>query len=356
MSPVRQLTFVGRRELEWRDVPEPEIDHPGSVLVRPIAVATCDLDAGIVDGRAPLRGPFAFGHEFVADVVSVGDDVTRVGVGQRVVVPFQINCGTCGPCTRGLTASCARVPLMASYGLAPLSREYGGALSDLVKVPFGDAMLVALPDGVDPATAASASDNIPDGWRAVAPLLADRPGAPVLVLGGAGAGSVGLYAAAVAVALGSERVDYVDDDPVRLRVAELVGANAIEGPTKKRYGPYPITVNHAPEPSGLLAALRSTEAGGVCTSTTIYVGSDVAIPMLEMYTTGVTLTTSRVSARAVIPDVLELIASGRLHPELVTSRVVGWNDAPAALAHHKYKTVIVRPEIATAHTATTLGS
>src|SRR5206468_2833408 len=110
----------------------------------------------------------------------------------------------------------------------------------------------------------------------------------------------------------------------------------------------------APDPSGLIAALRSTEPGGTCTSTTIYFGPDVAIPMLEMYTTGVTLTTSRVSARAVIPDVLELITSGRLHPELVTSRVVGWNDAPAALADHMYKTVIVRPEISAEVVPTTL--
>ena len=233
---------------------------------------------------------------------------------------------------------------MASYGLAPLSREYGGALSDLVEVPFADAMLVPLPAGVEPAAAASASDNIPDGWRAVAPFLAERPGAPVLVLGGAGGGSVGLYAAAVAVALGSERVDYVDEDADRLAVAERIGANAMEGPIGKRYGPYPITVNHTTEPAGLTTALRSTEPGGTCTSTTIYFGSDIAIPMLEMYTSGVTLTTSRVSARAVMPDVLALIASGRLHPELVTARVVPWSDAADALADHTHKTVVVRPE------------
>ena len=342
---MRQLTFVAPHELEWREVPEPEIDSPDAVLVRPIAVATCDLDAGIVDGHAPLPGPFAFGHEFVADVVAVGDAVSRVQVGQRVVVPFQINCGTCGPCTRGLTASCANVPLMASYGLAPLSREYGGALSDLVKVPYGDAMLVALPHGIDPVAAASASDNIPDGWRAVAPMLAERPGAPVLVLGGAGSGSVGLYAAAVAVALESERVDYVDDDPIRLRIAELVGAHAIEGPIQRRYGPYPITVNHAADPAGLTAALRSTEAGGTCTSTTIYFGSEITIPMLEMYTSGVTLTTSRVSARAAIPAVLGLIAAGHLHPELVTSTVADWDDAAGVLAHHTHKTVITRSDV-----------
>jgi threonine dehydrogenase-like Zn-dependent dehydrogenase len=344
---VHQLTFVAPHELVWDEVPEPEIDDPRAALVRPVAVASCDLDAGIVAGSAPLPGPFAFGHEFVADVVEVGAGVRHFAAGQRVVVSFQINCGSCDPCLRGLTASCARVPLMASYGLAPLSREYGGALSDLVAVPYADAMLVALPDGVDPAAAASASDNIPDGWRAVAPLLVEQPGAPVLVLGGAGSGSVGLYAAGIAVALGSVRVDYVDNDPIRLRAAELMGAHVIEGPIGKRYGPYPITVNHSADPSGLTTALRSTAAGGTCTSTTVYFGSGVTIPMLEMYTSGVTLTTSRVSARAAIPHVLDLIASGRLHPELVTAQTGRWDDAAELLARHTHKTVIVRPGLAT---------
>lgn len=71
-------------------------------------------------------------------------------------------------------------------------------------------------------------------------------------------------------------------------------------------------------------------------------GADVTIPMLEMYSTGVTLATSRVSARAIIPDVLDLIATGRLHPELVTSQVVDWTDAREALATHTHKTVVVR--------------
>ena len=145
------------------------------------------------------------------------------------------------------------------------------------------------------------------------------------------------------MALGSERVDYVDEDPARLAVAERVGANAIQGPIQKRYGPYPITVNHTTDPAGLTTALRSTEAGGTCTSTTVYFGADIAIPMLEMYTMGVTLTTSRVNARAIIPSVLDLISSGRLHPELITSQVVEWADAADALTRHTHKTVIVRP-------------
>jgi threonine dehydrogenase-like Zn-dependent dehydrogenase len=86
VASMQQLTFVGTRRLEWHDVPESRLGTPDAALVRPVAVATCDLDAGIVSGSAPLPGPFAFGHEFVADVVAVGDAVRTTTVGQRVVV------------------------------------------------------------------------------------------------------------------------------------------------------------------------------------------------------------------------------------------------------------------------------
>ena len=68
----------------------------------------------------------AVGHEGVAEVVAVGDDVTTVRVGDRVVVPFQINCGQCRACLRGVTGSCAELPLMAMYGMAPLAGLDGG--------------------------------------------------------------------------------------------------------------------------------------------------------------------------------------------------------------------------------------
>ena len=339
---MQQLTYVGDRRFEWQEVPVPALEGVDDALVRPIAVATCDLDTGIAQGIAPLPGPFAFGHEFVADVVEIGNGVTSVQPGDRVIVAFQINCGRCERCRRGLTASCSSVPARSSFGLAPLSREWGGALSDLVRVPFADAMMVPVPDGIDPVAIASVSDNVPDGWRAVAAPLRVNPRAPVLVIGGAGAGSVGLYAVAAAIALGSEHVDYVDTDPARLRVAEQLGASIIDGPIQSRYGPYPITVNHAANHEGLLAALRSTAPGGICTSTSIYFETETPIPLLEMYGTGVTLTTGRVNARALIPEVLDAITAGTLHPERITAAVVPWESAAEALATHTHKTVIAR--------------
>jgi threonine dehydrogenase-like Zn-dependent dehydrogenase len=340
---VKQLTFQRRGELRWEDVAEPVLSGKGDAIIRPIAVATCDLDAALMSGRAPLPGPFAFGHEFVAEVVDTADDVATVGVGDRVIVPFQLSCGACERCRRGLTGSCETTGAGAAYGMAPIARrEWGGALSDLVLVPFADAMLVALPATVDPATVASVSDNVPDGWRAVAPPMNAAPRAPVLVVGGAG--DVALYAVAVALALESERVDYVDTDHRRLRVAEAVGANAIEQPVDgSRLGSYPVTVDHSGETVGLDSTIRSTEPEGTCTSTAIYFTPDTPVPLLDMYTRGITFRTSRVNARAVIPDVLALISTGRLRPELVTSATVRWDDADSALADLSAKTVVVRP-------------
>src|SRR5256714_15506596 len=179
------LTYVGANQLEWRESQPPGLHSDDAALVRPITVATCDLDALIVAGGWPFPPPFAIGHEGVAEVVEVGDRVTSVSPGRRVIVPFQVSCGTCGPCLDRRTGNCATVPWQSTYGFGFGDAYWGGFLSDLIKVPYADHMLVPLPAGVPPEAAASASDNIPDGFRAAA-MLRDRwPGAPVFVVGAA---------------------------------------------------------------------------------------------------------------------------------------------------------------------------
>lgn len=338
---MRQLVFLGPGRLEWQDVAPPELVDDGDALVRLLAVATCDLDTALISGAAPVPGPFPLGHEGVAEVVETGPAVRRVKAGDRVIVPFQLSCGTCERCRRGLTGSCTTAGPGSMYGFEPVGGPWGGFLTDLVRVPWADNLLVALPPGLDPVALASMSDNVPDGWRTVAPQLAARPGAPVLIVGG-GAPSIPLYAVAVARALGAERVDYVDTDEGRLRRAERLGAKPVEGRHGRRAGRYPITVDGSADPDGLAFALRSTEPGGTCTSIGIYWG-DVAVPMLEMYTSGVTFVTGRVNARAAIPAVLDLVTDGLLHPEAVTDAVVDWDDAAEALAQHRAKTVVRRP-------------
>ena len=337
---MRELNFVDTGQLEWRDAVDPALEDDRQALVRPLAVATCDLDTGVIAGRFPIPGPFAFGHECVAEVVDVGDAVASVEPGDRVSVAFQISCGECGACRAGHSGSCTETPRLAMYGL-PLGGHWGGFLSDLVRVPYADAMLVPLPGGVTPATAASVSDNIVDAWRTVGPQLAANPGAPVLVCGGAG--SIDLYAVQIARALGAERVDYAGgrNDAAR-SLAGRLGAEVVGDEFPERLGTYPIVVDASADEEGLACALRSTAPDGVCTSIGIYQTPTTPIPLLEMYTKNITFVTGRVHAREAMPEVLELIADGRLDPEPVTGRHVAWDDAADALAEYREKLVIER--------------
>jgi threonine dehydrogenase-like Zn-dependent dehydrogenase len=237
------------------------------------------------------------------------------------------------------------LPLMAMYGMAPLAGlDGGGFMADLVLVPYADAMLVPLPDAVDPVAIASLSDNIPDGWRAVGPYRAELAAlAPadrrVLV---AGRLSIGLYAAAFASAYGAQ-VDYVDTDPQRLAMAEKLGATVHDRlKPEKSWDPYPVTVHTTADPAVLAATLRVTWPDGVCTDTGIYYQGKVELPLLPMYTRGVRFVTGRVNARAVIPEILEMLtAQCDLAPAV--DRVVAWEDASDAWPAMTGKTVFTRP-------------
>jgi alcohol dehydrogenase len=330
----------GPAAVSWTQAEEPVLGGPDAALVRPVAIATCDLDVAMLTGRYPPGRSHPFGHEGVVEVVETGDQVTGVVPGDLAVVPFQISCGACRPCQRGRTGNCAAHPPMSMYGLGEIGGlQWGGLLADLAAVPHADAMLVRLPAGADPLAVASASDNIPDAWRTVGPQLAADPGAEVLVVGGdAGPHSIGLYAAGLAAALGSARVTYLDQDPGRLAIADGLGAQVIDGAPPRKAGAFPITVDASGTPEGLRCALNSTAPDGTCTSPSIYL-IDPALPLFSMYSRCCTLHTGRVHARPAIPTVLNLAATG-FNPSLVTSAVVPRHDAATALARPPMKLVI----------------
>ena len=335
---MRRLVFLGPGELRWQEVPDARIQASDDALVRPVAATTCDLDVAIVRGQTPFQGPLALGHECVAEVLEVGDSVTNPRPGQLVCVPWHVSCWRCDRCRRGVPVSCRETPA-AMYGL-PVGGEWGSMFSDLLRVPHAEGALVPLPDGIAPEALASASDNLPAAWEVTAPLLAQAPGAEVLVVGGCG--SIALYAVAFALATGAVRVDYLDTDPQRLALAESLDARAIERPTPREMdGEYPITVDASLDPDGLACALRSVSPEGHCSSVGIYFG-DTPLPLFDMYLTGVHFHIGKSNARPNIPAVLDLVGSGRVKPELVTTEVVAWEDIPAALADPSMKPVFTR--------------
>jgi threonine dehydrogenase-like Zn-dependent dehydrogenase len=178
---MRQLTFIKKGRVEWQEGPEPRLTGPLQAIVRPFVAARCDgdcvplfrtltrfMNAGIalhlldplvtdVLGPKPLQGPFAFGHECIATVQAAGDDVHTVGVGDQVIVPWAISCGKCFPCENGLTAKCTRSgnTMFSAYGFGSAMGSWGGAVSDLLLVPFADAMLLPVPTGPEPLSIAA---------------------------------------------------------------------------------------------------------------------------------------------------------------------------------------------------------
>jgi threonine dehydrogenase-like Zn-dependent dehydrogenase len=341
---MRQLTYVEAGRVEWQEAADAVVPEPDGALLRPLAVARCDLDLPMaMAGLFP--GPFAVGHETVADVVAVGDAVRDRKPGDRVLVPFQVSCGICAACHERRFGGCEtyRARIGAAFGFGPAGGGFGGAMADLLAVPAADHLLVPAPIDVSATVLATLPDNVTDGYRAVVPPLQDRPGADVLVVGGM-VKSVTLYAVAAALAAGSPRVRYVDSDERSLAAAAALGAEVTEhhGPWPRHFERAPITVDGTGDADGLATVLRSTEDYGYCTSVAIYFGKTTPMPLLEMYTRGITFHVSRADSRRLLPEVLALVASGRLDPLAIPTTIVRWEEAPRAWLEPTTKLVVVR--------------
>jgi alcohol dehydrogenase len=337
---MRALAAAPGGRLNWREVPAPPPPGPLGAVVHPIAASTCDMDCPVMLGATQIPLPLHPGHECVAEVISVGDQVMAVAPGDRVIVPFQINCGACPTCRAGHTSNCTSVPPLSMYGFGFAGGHWGGAFSDQLAVPYADAMLVALPDGIDPAAAVSVADNVCDAYRHIGPhlpgLLSSDPNASVLVLGVVKKRSLftpscPLYTGLIARAMGALTVCFADARPGVRAIAERLGMDAVHPRKLRGMHPFPLVADVSVD--GLRTALEATAADGVCSSSG-GLRRRAEIPLLEMYIRNATLHVGRTNVRALIPDVLELMTYGGLRPELVTTTVAGFDDAPRVLQEH----------------------
>jgi threonine dehydrogenase-like Zn-dependent dehydrogenase len=378
---MRELNLVRAGRLEWRDRPEPVLESGTDALVRPFVASRCDgdalpihrpvsralqagLKAGLIDpvvgsilGSVPFKGPFGIGHECVAQVTEVGAEVADIEVGDVVVVPWAISCGSCEECRLGLTAKCSTMRVespgrtLAAFGFGPSCGSWGGMVTDSLRVPFADHMLVRVPGSVDPLRVAAASDNLADAWRAVVPGLDERPGGSVLVIGGGGQ-SIGLYAAGLAVRHGAAVVDYLDASDARLEVAQAFGATPHGLPKNRRRSAwhprstgYDVVVEASSQTSGLRGAIRALKPGGICTAVGYYLATGTKVPIMDMYATSATLRVGISHVRPILPTLLDFIATTGFPAEQVTSLLADWEDAPSAYAEHTTKLVLHRPPL-----------
>jgi alcohol dehydrogenase len=341
---VRQLIYVKPGRVEWEELPEPELVDPAGALLRPLAVARCDLDQPMaMQGVFP--GPFPVGHEFVAEVLAVGDQVAERRVGERVLVPYQLSCGVCVACRGGRFGGCHRyrAPAGGAFGFGAAGGGHGGAVADVVAVPAADHLLLPAPDALPSTALCTLPDNLVDAYRTVGPQLLERPGADVLIVGNT-ARSIGLYAVALATALGAGSVRYVDGDPERAATAAQLGAEPIihQGSWPRRFDRAAITVDNTGDADGLACTLRSTDDYGTCTGVAIHFTPTTPIPLLEMYTKGITFHVSRADSRRYLPTVIDLVANGHIDPLTIPTAIVDWDNADGAWLEPATKLVVER--------------
>lgn len=215
------VTYRGPNRVRVVKKEEPKLEHPNDIILRVTRTAICGSDLHLLHGFIPdTRVGCTFGHEFAGVVEDTGASVVSLKRGDRVVVPFNISCGTCFFCTRGLTANCENTNPNASvaagvYGYSHTTGGFDGGQAEFVRVPFADVGPMKIPHDMTEEQVLFLSDILPTGYQA-AEMGEIKPGETVVVFG---CGPVGLFAQKSAWLLGAGRVIAVDDVDYRLEFA-----------------------------------------------------------------------------------------------------------------------------------------
>jgi len=231
---MKAVVYQGPKDVAVTDVPDARIEDPNDILVRITTTNICGSDLHMYEGRTSFETGRVFGHENMGQVVEVGDAVRKVKVGEYVVLPFNVSCGFCKNCERGLSNYCLTMQpepsfAGAAFGFADMG-PYQGGQAELLRVPFGDFMALRL--GEDAAERQTdyvmLADIFPTGYHATE-MAGVKPGDQTVIMGG---GPVGLMAAYSAILKGAGRVWVVDRHPDRLALADKIGAIAIDDSTQ----------------------------------------------------------------------------------------------------------------------------
>lgn len=227
---MRALTWQGKEKVSVETVPDPVISQPTDAVIKVTSTAICGSDLHLYSVLGPYlhRGDI-LGHEPMGIVEEVGSEVTHIKPGDRVVVPFNISCGSCWMCTRGLFAQCETTQNREQgkgaslFGYTELYGSVPGGQAEYLRVPQAHFGPIRVPDGAADERFLYLSDILPTAWQAVA--YADVPEAGTLAV--FGLGPVGQLCARIGVHQG-RRVIGVDRVPERLELAQTYGVETVD--------------------------------------------------------------------------------------------------------------------------------
>jgi len=318
-----------RSRPEVRDVPEPSAPA-GGVVVRVVATGMCRSDWHAWAGHDEISFPHVPGHELAGEVVEVGTGVSRWKVGDRVTVPFVCGCGRCAWCLAGNAQVC---PDQEQPGFT-----HWGSFAEYVALHAADTNLVALPEQVDFATAASLGCRFATAYRALVGRARITEGEWVTVIG---AGGVGLSVVMIARALGA-RVVAVDRNREALAVATELGAehvlvadgtdiaSAVGGLVE---GGSDVAIDAVGSEQTCADAILSLRRRGRLVQVGLLppIGGHPRVPMSRVIGWELDILGSHGMAAADYPSMMALIEAGSLHPQRLIERTIGLDEAAALL-------------------------
>ena len=375
---MKAVCWHGREDVRVDSVPDPEIVNQRDAIVKVTTTAICGSDLHLYNGFVPgMRAGDVLGHEFMGEVIEVGPSVKQLQRGDRVIVPFNLSCGSCFFCQRELWSLCDNSNPNAAaaekmwghspaglFGYSHLLGGYAGGQAEYVRVPYADVGPLKVPEGLSDEQALFLTDIFPTGYQA-AEYCNIEAGDTVAVWG---CGPVGQFAIASARMLGAERIIAIDDVPERLDMVARQGdatllrpaevgntlqmAEALRDMTRGR-GPDACidavgmeahgvglegwfdTVKQSmrmetERPTALRQAIIACRKGGIVSVPGVYGGFADKIPLGSMMNKALTLRTGQTHVHRYLRPLLARIERGDLDPSFVITHRMRLDDAPRA--------------------------
>jgi threonine dehydrogenase-like Zn-dependent dehydrogenase len=364
---------MGKRKVQVQEVPDPKILNSHDAIVRITSTAICGSDLHLYNGFIPtMEHGDVLGHEFMGEVVEVGKNVKNVKVGDRVVVPFPIACGSCALCEAGLFSLCENSNPNAwiaekllghspagVYGYSHMLGGFAGGQAEYARVPFADVGPLKIPEGLTDEQVLFLSDIFPTGYMGAE--MCDIQRGDVIAVWGAG--PVGQFAIASALLLGAERVIAIDRFNYRLRLAkERAGASDTinyeemnvqdalleltggRGPDKcidavgmEAHG-HGVTYAYdrakqaltleSDRPIALREAILACRNGGVVSVIGVYGGFVDKFPMGAIMNRSLTIRSGQCHVHRYMRPLLERIQNGEIDPSFVITHRLPLRQAP----------------------------
>jgi threonine dehydrogenase-like Zn-dependent dehydrogenase len=371
---MRANCWEGKRKVRVEEVPDPKILNSRDVIVKITSTAICGSDLHLFNGFVPtMEKGDILGHEFMGEVVETGRGLkNHLKIGDRVVVPFPIACGTCFSCQRGLFSVCENTNPNAwlaqkmfghatagIFGYSHMTGGYAGGQAEYARVPFADVGPLKVPEELTDEQVLFLSDIFPTGYMG-AEMCDIKPGDVIAVWG---AGPVGQFAIASALLLGAERVIAIDRFEYRLRMArEKAGAtetinyeqvNTLEalkemtggrGPDAcidavgmEAHGPAAIyaydrakqaLMLETDRPIALREAILACRNGGVVSVIGVYGGLIDKFPMGSVMNRSLTIRSGQCHVQRYMKPLLGRVQRGEIDPSFVVTHTLPLSEAP----------------------------